>query len=378
MGARPGFVQACHRSGEHYRGPSCGVPVVDVDRRAEIRRVAGPWAERTAVEQGLPATVEDETTLQEVATLLSAGRDRSAAGSDPPCGLIGGSNGCARARPDQLRREFSTALMTACWRARGRASYVQLMPSGFEDAHRALVPLATVQGCIRGLDARLDGCRAASHSRWLISSPYEAASSSSCSWSRSSARITLATAGSSAARRRIERRGVGIETVYDSGGDERVDFVGKDERAATPVAAGIAGAHIAAATVAARARDEGRAAAPAAQQPSEQVLARHPIGAALGVTEQRADASGLRGLDDGGPGRLPDDLAVVLALPTDARAVQQLANAVRLHSFPVTVGYSRSLRSAAIERRLSPARSRSAISLMTAASWQTTVSRSSA
>lgn len=50
---------------------------MDVDRRAKIRLLAGPWAERTAVEQGLPATVEDETTLQEVATLLSAGRDEA-------------------------------------------------------------------------------------------------------------------------------------------------------------------------------------------------------------------------------------------------------------------------------------------------------------
>jgi hypothetical protein len=48
---------------------------VDVKRRAEIRRQAAEWAERTALEQGLPAKVEDETTLQEVATLLFAGRD---------------------------------------------------------------------------------------------------------------------------------------------------------------------------------------------------------------------------------------------------------------------------------------------------------------
>jgi hypothetical protein len=48
---------------------------VDVARRAEIRRFAAEWAERTAVKQGLPARIEDEITLQEVATLLCAGRD---------------------------------------------------------------------------------------------------------------------------------------------------------------------------------------------------------------------------------------------------------------------------------------------------------------
>jgi hypothetical protein len=48
---------------------------VEVARRVEIRRLAAAWAERTAVEQGVPATIEDEATLQEVATLLCAGRD---------------------------------------------------------------------------------------------------------------------------------------------------------------------------------------------------------------------------------------------------------------------------------------------------------------
>jgi hypothetical protein len=47
---------------------------MDVTREQE-RRLAAEWAERTAVEQGLPATIEDEATLQEVATLLCAGRD---------------------------------------------------------------------------------------------------------------------------------------------------------------------------------------------------------------------------------------------------------------------------------------------------------------
>jgi hypothetical protein len=37
--------------------------------------MAEEWAERTALEQGLPAVVEDEATLRVVATLLCAGRD---------------------------------------------------------------------------------------------------------------------------------------------------------------------------------------------------------------------------------------------------------------------------------------------------------------
>ena len=48
---------------------------MDVARRAEIRRLAVEWAERTAVEQGLPARIEDEATLLVAATLLCAGRD---------------------------------------------------------------------------------------------------------------------------------------------------------------------------------------------------------------------------------------------------------------------------------------------------------------
>lgn len=36
--------------------------------------MAEEWAERTAVEQGLPVVVEDEATLQVVASLLCAGR----------------------------------------------------------------------------------------------------------------------------------------------------------------------------------------------------------------------------------------------------------------------------------------------------------------
>jgi hypothetical protein len=52
------------------------ISLADVDRREAIRRLAAQWAEATAVEQGLPATVEDEATLLEVATLLCAGRDQ--------------------------------------------------------------------------------------------------------------------------------------------------------------------------------------------------------------------------------------------------------------------------------------------------------------
>ena len=131
--------------------------------------------------------------------------------------------------------------------------------------------------------------------------------------------------GASPHRRSEARR---VESVDDRGGDEGVHLVGKDERAAASVAARIARAHVAAATVAARARDHGGAAVAATEQPSEQVLARHPVGAPLGVVEQSADARGLRGLDDGWPRRRADDLAVVLALPADARAVQELADAV--------------------------------------------------
>jgi hypothetical protein len=43
---------------------------VDVDRRVKFRRLAAEWAERTAIEQGLPATIEDEPTLQQIARLL--------------------------------------------------------------------------------------------------------------------------------------------------------------------------------------------------------------------------------------------------------------------------------------------------------------------
>ena len=61
---------------------------MEVARRVEIRRLAAEWAERTAVEQGLPATVEDEATLQEVATLLCAGRTGAEADQTRHAGLI--------------------------------------------------------------------------------------------------------------------------------------------------------------------------------------------------------------------------------------------------------------------------------------------------
>jgi len=56
-------------------GAGRGLCVVDVTRREALRRVAAEWAERTALEQGFPAMVEDEAILQTVATLLCAGRD---------------------------------------------------------------------------------------------------------------------------------------------------------------------------------------------------------------------------------------------------------------------------------------------------------------
>jgi broad specificity phosphatase PhoE len=40
----------------------------------ELSESAGEWARRTAVEQGLPPMIEDEDALQQIATLLFAGR----------------------------------------------------------------------------------------------------------------------------------------------------------------------------------------------------------------------------------------------------------------------------------------------------------------
>ena len=50
--------------------PVGGIRLVDVARRTKLRRLTAEWAERTAIEQGLPATIEDEPTLQQVARLL--------------------------------------------------------------------------------------------------------------------------------------------------------------------------------------------------------------------------------------------------------------------------------------------------------------------
>jgi hypothetical protein len=60
---------------------------VDVTRRATIRSVAEEWAERTALEQGFPAFVEDEAILQTVASLLCAGRDASQLGQARQAGV---------------------------------------------------------------------------------------------------------------------------------------------------------------------------------------------------------------------------------------------------------------------------------------------------
>jgi hypothetical protein len=70
---------------------------MDVARREERRRLAAEWAERTALKQGLPARIEDEITLHEVATLLCGGRDETAPGQTRHAGLTRpGSN---RLRP---------------------------------------------------------------------------------------------------------------------------------------------------------------------------------------------------------------------------------------------------------------------------------------
>ena len=70
---------------------------MELNERAEFGEDAVHWARRTAVEQGLPATVEDEATLQEVATLLCAGQAEPVADQTRHAGLIRpGSN---RLRP---------------------------------------------------------------------------------------------------------------------------------------------------------------------------------------------------------------------------------------------------------------------------------------
>jgi hypothetical protein len=52
-----------------------GVHVVG-DRRVKSQRLAAEWAECTAIQQGLPATIEDEATLRRIAQLLGAETDR--------------------------------------------------------------------------------------------------------------------------------------------------------------------------------------------------------------------------------------------------------------------------------------------------------------
>jgi hypothetical protein len=76
---------------------------VDFDRRAELKWLAAEWAERTAIEQDLPATIEDEATLQKVATLLCAERDdlrgiRPAASTKAPTLPVRGRRPCIRER----------------------------------------------------------------------------------------------------------------------------------------------------------------------------------------------------------------------------------------------------------------------------------------
>ena len=68
-------------------GSARGVRVVDVKRRDEIRRMAIEWSERTARDQGLPAKIEDEATLQTVATLLCAGSHEPRADQTRHAGL---------------------------------------------------------------------------------------------------------------------------------------------------------------------------------------------------------------------------------------------------------------------------------------------------
>jgi hypothetical protein len=44
--------------------------VLPITRRLKFRRLAAEWAEHTAIDQGLPPTIEDEATLREIARLL--------------------------------------------------------------------------------------------------------------------------------------------------------------------------------------------------------------------------------------------------------------------------------------------------------------------
>jgi hypothetical protein len=79
----------------------CRISVAHFDRRAELKRLAAEWAERTAIEQDLPATIEDEAALQEVATLLCAERDdlrriRPAVMTNAPTLPVRGRRPCIR------------------------------------------------------------------------------------------------------------------------------------------------------------------------------------------------------------------------------------------------------------------------------------------
>jgi hypothetical protein len=81
----------------------CRISVVDFVRRAELKRLAAEWGERTAIEQGLPATIEDEATLQEVAMLLCVERDdlrgiRPATRTNAPTPPVRGRRPCIRER----------------------------------------------------------------------------------------------------------------------------------------------------------------------------------------------------------------------------------------------------------------------------------------
>jgi hypothetical protein len=61
-------------------GTACGVRVVGVTEGEEPRSLAVEWAQRTAVEQGFPAVIEDPDALERIATLLWEGRDEDGPG----------------------------------------------------------------------------------------------------------------------------------------------------------------------------------------------------------------------------------------------------------------------------------------------------------
>jgi len=70
-----------------------------------MRTMAVEWAERTAREQGLPATIEDEATLRVVATLLCAGRyEPGRITPAMPGSAVPGRNGSAHAPLPRRRR----------------------------------------------------------------------------------------------------------------------------------------------------------------------------------------------------------------------------------------------------------------------------------